>query len=87
MDFHDLEDPICNAHSMAAILLDRLHSHFTKSHEGVTGNSNFYYLSDEDVDCILFAAGQLKSTVGKVKTDFYKADSNERSAKQLPKAA
>lgn len=69
----DLEDRICDAQSFAAILLGRLHMHFERNHEKVTGNKDFYYLSEEDIDCLLFAGGQLKRNVGKVKSNFYKA--------------
>lgn len=85
--FHDLEDPICNAHSMTVILIDRLHSHFERSHESVTGHKNFYFLSEEEIECLLYAAGQLKTAVGAIKKDFYSAIDEERPVKNQAKAA
>lgn len=86
-NFHDLENPICNAHSMAVILMDRLHSHFSSSHEAVTGHNNYYFISDEDIECLLFATGQLKTAIGTIKKDFYNAAHSEQPDKKLAKAA
>ncbi|MBX8825240.1 hypothetical protein [Ochrobactrum sp. SFR4] len=84
----DLESPACNAHSMASILLDRLHRHFERSHQGLTGSKDYYYLSAEDIDCLLFAAGQLKAMVGTVKTTVYSVlDEQNADTQPLPKAA
>lgn len=84
----DVEDLICNAYSMTAILMDRLHTHFERHHENVTGHKNYYYLSDEDIECLLFAAGQLKNTINEAKTNYYRAlNARKQTRKALPKVA
>ncbi|MBX8814198.1 hypothetical protein HBA91_16285 [Ochrobactrum sp. MR34] len=56
----DLENPINDSKNMASILGSLLHDIFDTDHSSVTGNREFYFISESDASNIIFAAGQLQ---------------------------
>ncbi len=56
----NLENPINDSKNMASILGSLLHDIFDKDHSSVTGNREFYFVSESDASNIIFAAGQLQ---------------------------
>lgn len=56
----NLENPINDSKNMASILGGLLHDVFDKDHSSVTGNREFYFVSESDASNIIFAAGQLQ---------------------------
>ena len=56
----NLENPINDSKNMASILGGLLHDVFDKDHSSVTGNSEFYFVSESDASNIIFADGQLQ---------------------------
>ncbi len=57
---YDLENPINDSKNMASILGSLLHDIFDEDHSSVTGNREFYFISESDASNIIFAAGQLQ---------------------------
>ncbi len=52
----DRESPIRDAKNAASLLHLQLDQHFTKSHEALTKNPYYWYLSAEDIDDLVFTA-------------------------------
>jgi len=52
----DLESPIRDAKNAASLLHHQLDRHFTRTHEALTKNPCYWYLSSEDVDDLIFTA-------------------------------
>lgn len=76
--FFEIESPACDAVCAASILLEIIHEHFSESHERTTGSDQKFYLSHQDRDNLLFAAGQVNRFTQKTKEAFYTACEAEK---------
>ncbi|MFI3904308.1 hypothetical protein [Ochrobactrum sp. S1502_03] len=66
----DLESPIRDAKNAVSLMNLQLDKHFTRSHEALTKHTDYWYLSADDIDDLIFTARLLSQLVGKTIKDW-----------------
>lgn len=59
----NLKSPIRDAKNAASLLHLQLDKHFTKTHEALTKNTDYWYLSADDIDDLIFTARMVSKLV------------------------
>lgn len=69
----DMEDPICDMESAVSIMSRLLQDNFTELPTKVTGNPDYWYLTQRDVSDMFFAAALISTYSDKIKTHWQSA--------------
>lgn len=69
----ELESPIRDAKNAVSLLHLQLDQHFTRDHSALTKNSDYWYLSKDDVDDLVFTANLISGLVRKTISQWEKA--------------
>lgn len=76
-----LENPICDAENAISILMNILHSRFDHDHAEVTGDTNHWYLSENEISDFIYIGHQAKRHINEIKEGFNTAIEQRRAGR------
>ena len=79
--FFALENPTCDAENAISILMNILHSRFDQDHAEVTGDTNHWYLSDNEISDFMYIGHQAKRHIHQIKEGFNMAIEQRRAGR------